>query len=143
MLRNGRAEDQNFENDELLYRRYLREHFVGNQLIDAYFPFPISLNRQKYSQPQDVIFSEAGSFDGWGVLEFRVDQVSLQMTHADAQFFFFPKHAPEENNYSHTETRCSRTAEHIPEIEPSSAVKKKYRVMLSQQGPIVRVPARK
>jgi hypothetical protein len=143
MSRNGRAEDQHFENDELLFRRYLREHFVGNRMIDVYFPFPISLNRQKYSIPQDVIFAEDGRFDGWGVLEFRVNQVALELLHENAQYFFFPKHAPEETNYSHTETRCSHTLNHTPEINISSAAKKKYRVMLSQQDPTVRIPARK
>lgn len=144
MFRNGRGEDQHFENKELLFRRYLREHFVGNQMIDAHFQFPISLNRQKYSHPRDVIFAEDGSFEGWGVLEFRVDQVTLELAHANARYFFFAKHVPEEKNYSHSETRCSHTSNHAPEIiNVSSAAKKKYRVMLSQQAPTVRIPARK
>ena len=43
MSRNGRAEDQHFENDELLFRRYLREHFVGDRLIDGISRFRFRL----------------------------------------------------------------------------------------------------
>jgi hypothetical protein len=143
MFREGRPADQVFKPKELLFRRYLKEHFADGQIPDAYFNFPPSLNRQKYSEPRDVIFSEDGCFDGWGVLEYRVDQMSFDLVHESAGYSFFPKHTPDEANYSHTEIHCRRESDQRPEVHPNKAVRKKYRAKLSQQSPKIRIEAQK
>src|SRR5260370_10506459 len=44
-----------FQNDELLYRRYLSEHFNGGQILPASFRFPRkSFNRSRFSKPEDL-----------------------------------------------------------------------------------------
>src|SRR5580704_2257579 len=102
MMRNGRAEDAEFSPDELMYRRYLSDDFEGGLLRPARFSFPPSLNRERYSAPEDVIFSETGQFDEFGILECCVDQLSLQiLDDRNFEYFFVPIHRPEEDNYSH------------------------------------------
>jgi hypothetical protein len=135
LLRNGRPEDQTFAADELLFRRYIQEHFYNNKIVDASFSFPgPSVNREKFSQPEDALFSEEGLFEGWGILEFPVRSVTVRLE--DGQgigFVFFPKHAPLDDNYSHTEIACEREQHRGVLANPSSVTKKRFRAMLSQR----------
>jgi hypothetical protein len=134
MLRNGRAEDQIFDQDELLYRRYFSDHLHNNMIVDASFSFPgTSVNRAKYSQPEDALFSDDEDFDGWGVLEFAVKSIPAQLEDGQGvRFVCFPKHVPEQHNYSHTEIWCEREERRGELANPSSATKKKFRAILSQ-----------
>jgi hypothetical protein len=141
MVRNGRPEDPIFNAEEILFRRYAKEHFEGDKIVAAFFNFPPSFNRQKYSEPEDVIFSDDGQFDGWGVLEYRVDQATLGLEHQSGAFSFFPRHVPEETNYSHTEVRCKALSDGEREVFPSQSIRKLYRTRLSQQIPTVRILA--
>jgi hypothetical protein len=142
MFRNGRPEDQVFAPEELLFRRYLKEHFESGRISDAHFSFPPSLNREKYSEPKDVLFSDEGSSEGCGVLEFRVDEVLAEIQNGvGAVFAFFPHHVPLDTNYSHTEIRCENAEAPGTHVLPNSVVKKKYRAILSQRSPRVRIPA--
>jgi len=138
MLRNGRAEDQEFGNAENLYRRYIKEHWVDNTFVSAGFRFPRpSINREKYSKPEDVIYSDDGQFDGWGVLEFRVEHIPLQLVDgAGKPFVFFPRHTPDEDNYAHSEIWCESESERGQQADPNSATKKKFRALLSQHAKI-------
>jgi len=66
MYRRGRPEDQHFEPEELLFRRYLREHWLEGHFSGVGFRFPKqSVDRGKYSEPEDVIFSEDGRAEPW------------------------------------------------------------------------------
>jgi len=134
MLRNGRGEDQGFDNAESLYRRYIKEHWVENTFVGAGFRFPRpSVNREKYSEPEDVIYSDEGIFDGWGVLEFSVENIPRRLVDgAGNPFVFFPWHAPDENNYAHTEIWCESESERGRQADPNPTTKKKFRTMLSQ-----------
>ena len=134
MLRNGRGEDQDFANAELLYRRYIKDHWVDNAFASAGFKFPRpSVNRQKYSEPEDVIYSDVGEFDGFGVLEFPVEGIPRRLLDgAGKPYIFFPSHTPDENNYSHSEIWCEFQLEPGQQGEPSSTTKKKFRTKLSQ-----------
>jgi hypothetical protein len=134
MNRNGRLADQEFRPEELLYRRYIQQHFEHGKIVDAHFSFPPSTNRQKYSEPEDVLFSEDGRFDSCGVLEFEVIAIPAEIEDDQrTKFVFFPRHVPEEMNYSHTEVWCERSQQRGNEALPSSTAKKKFRAKLSQR----------
>jgi hypothetical protein len=134
MLRAGRAADQNFDQREPLFRRYCLEHWVAGKLVDAHFSFPPSLNRGKYSFPEDVICSEDKAFDGWGVLDFRVGDIPKQLVDGSGRtYLFFPFHEPDETNYSHTVIQCEREDSRGQATSPNSVVKKRFRAKLSQQ----------
>lgn len=142
MLRNGRPEDQVFEQDELLYRRYVQEHWHDNFLVQAHFNFPeTSVNREKYSQPEDALFSANRHFDGWGVLEFAVRSIPAQLEDDQGvRYACFPRHVPLEENYSHSEIWCERENDRGHPAKPSAITRKKFRAILSQHVR-VRIPA--
>jgi len=110
MKRRGRAEDPVFEPVERLFRRYKREHIVGGAFsgVGLSFKDAPSLNREKYSKPQDALFSEADEFVDWGVVSFQVQQIPPSVPPERPLYNLFPKHAPLEDNYSHTEVHCVR-----------------------------------
>jgi hypothetical protein len=134
MLRNGRVEDQVFGDAENLYRRYSKEHWVGDTFVSAGFKFPRpSVNREKYSQPEDVVYSDDGKFTGWGVLEFRVENIPQRLVDgAGRPYLFFPWHTPEEDNYAHSEIWCESESQRGQHADPSSQTKKRFRTILSQ-----------
>jgi hypothetical protein len=133
MNRNGRPADQEFRPEELLYRRYIQEHFENGKIVDAHFSFPPSTNRQKFSEPEDVLFSEDGRFDSCGVLEFETVAIPVEVEDDQGTIFvFFPRHVPEETNYSHAEVWCERAQQRGNQALPSSTAKKKFRAKLSQ-----------
>ena len=125
MFRAGRPVVPDFAPPEGLYRRYQRTHFFNGELLPAAFAFPRqSLNRSAFSEPQDVLFSEVGAFDGWGVLEFVVGDVPESIDGAA----FFMMHVPYEDNYAHSELWSGSPAEYK---EPSPAIRKKLRAHLA------------
>jgi hypothetical protein len=133
MMRNGRDEDQQFDPNEWMYRRYLEDDFDGGYFRPVRFRFPPSLNRQRYSEPEDVIFSETGAFDEHGVLECNVAQLSLRLVDdREFEYSFLPVHRPEDNNYSHSEmwADCAQTGKR--DAEPSQVAKKKFRTIASE-----------
>lgn len=134
MLRNGRPEDQVFAPEEILFRRYIKDHWVENLIVPAHFSFPRpSVNRQKYSEPEDAISAADGSLDGYGVLEFEVRGIPAQLADGQGTMYrFFASHVPNEENFSHSEIWCSIGNQNQNQAVPSSSVKKKFRTMLSQ-----------
>jgi hypothetical protein len=134
MKRNGRPEDPVFEPTEKLFRRYKRQHVVGGAFsgVGLSFKDAPSLNREKYSQPQDVLFSETDEFANWGVLSFQVQHIPPSFPPEHPQYTLFPKHTPLEDNYSHTELYCVGTPS-AGYIEPGPAVRKLLRAALSQK----------
>ena len=135
MYRRGRAEDSEFRPEELLFRRYMKEHWVEGQFTPAGFKFPKqSVNREKYSEPEDVLFAEEASFEGWGVLQFSVSDIPPRLFANEVlAFIFFPKHVPEEDNYAHSEIWCDQEERTGEYVEPSKKFKKLFRSKLSQR----------
>jgi hypothetical protein len=135
MMRNGREEDTVFEPAEKLFRRYNREHFINGKFSNMGLSFtgPPSVNRQKYGEASDVIFSETDEFAKWGVLSFRVQHVSVALPCDRPEYTFFPKHVPLENNYAHSEVYCVAVSALGAYVEPRPAVRKLFRAALSQR----------
>jgi hypothetical protein len=136
LKRNGRPEDQEFLPPELLFRRYRREDYLGNQFSSLGFAFPKqSVNREKYSVPADVLFSRTDEFEGWGVLRFRVQDLPAAFPPSNPQYAFFPSHVPEDEMYPHSEIWCDRLPRTGEYVEPSSkGVRKLFRAFMSQRA---------
>jgi hypothetical protein len=101
------------------------------------FAFPKqSVNREKYSDPADVLFSATDEFEGWGVLYFRVQDIPVAFPPDRRQYTFFPKHVPEDEMYPHSEVWCDRLPQTGEYVEPSPGVKKLFRAFLSQRAEI-------
>jgi hypothetical protein len=138
MYRNGRPEDQVFDGAELLCRRYVQEHLINGQFSPAGFSFKTSgpsVNRQKYSDPEDVLFLPDGTFcDECGVLEFAVWNIPARIQGGQSAYVFSPRHVPEDLNYAHSEIWCDSEEPTGGCVEPTRAVKKKLRAILGQHA---------
>jgi hypothetical protein len=136
--RNGDPEDPVFGEGELLYRRYMRDHFPNQQLLPAAFKFPRqSFNREKYSAPEDVLHPDCCDGkklqEGWGVLECSSTNLPTPVDGQDGkEFRFEPIHRPLECCYAHTEIWC-KAAEGEFIDEPSRKVRETFRVRLAQR----------
>ncbi len=134
-----------FDDNELLYRRYLLAHFIDHQLVPQHFQFPRpSFNRSKFSQPEDVLHPDCCDGKvlepGWGVLEcFASDACVSTQSHDDRKLTLRPKHRPLPTCYAHSELWCF-----LPdgtETKPSATVREKLRIKLSNIKFNERVPA--
>jgi hypothetical protein len=131
----GRLEDSDFSDlEELLYHRYLLDQWVEGQFVGVGFRFPgQSVNRQKYSEPKDVLFSETDEYARFGVLEYPVTAVTKSLPNQELEIFnFYPKHRPLELNYAHSEIWCDCPQRQQVNIVPSPGVRKIFRTELSR-----------
>src|SRR5258708_496291 len=138
MYRNGRPEEDHCPPEEFLFRRYLREHWVGGQFSGVGLRFAedsgISVSRARFSEPEDTLFSQTGEFNGWGVLEFKVMDVPPEIEVLHVAFSFFMRHVPYDDNYSHSEIWSSDTR--VPTgtyVQPTPAVRKQFRAIIGQR----------
>lgn len=129
---------ETFDDDEVLYRRYLQAHFVDHELVPQHFQFPRpSFNRSKFSQPVDVLHPDCcGGREfgpGWGVLECPASnaRVSAQ-SHDQQELVLHPTHRPLPTCYAHSEL-CCIVAESGAEVKPSSTAKEKFRIKLAKK----------
>jgi hypothetical protein len=138
MYRSGRAVDPDFDASEDLYQRFLPEAVLNRIILATAFRFPKqSVNRSKYGPPEWVKFSEDGRYDRYGVLSYTPGDLPDRLVSGDGRAFtFYPRHVPEEDNYSH----CEIWHDPDPDRPPSGAVRKEYRIHLSQRARI-RIPA--
>lgn len=132
-----RAEDPFFDGNELLYRRFIKEHFQEARLLPAAFAFPRqSFNRGKYSAPEDVLHPDCADgrkLEGWGVLECLVANLPTPLVGADNRIFNFSAvHQPQECCYAHTEIWCV-TETGKPAENPSKKVRETFRVRLAER----------
>jgi hypothetical protein len=135
MRRNGRAEDQIFAATEKLFRRYTRAHYINGQFSNTGFAFnsPQSVNRQKYSELADALFSETDEFLNWGVLSFKTEDLPASFPPDNPRYSFFPRHVPMEDNYAHSEVWCDSVPAAGAYIKPSNLTRKLFRTVLSQR----------
>jgi len=135
MRRNGRPEDQAFQATEKLFRRYTRAHYMNGQFSNTGFAFdsPQSVNREKYSEITDVLFSETEEFANWGVLSFMVKDLPSSFPSDDPRYTFFPMHVPMEDNFAHSEVWCDNVPPTGVYLKPSKSVRKLFRTLLSQR----------
>jgi hypothetical protein len=136
LKRNGRAADQEFAAAEKLFRRYTKLHYVDGQFtgIGLNLESPPSTNREKYSEPADVLFSPTNQYAGWGVLSLAVQDITITLPTDQARYSFSPKHMPLEDNYAHAEIWCDLTEPTGQHVEPSPGVRKLFRTIIGQRA---------
>lgn len=133
MYKRDREAVQDFAGDEPLYLRFMRQHFLDGQLLPEGIRSQLkqSVNRGRFSQPEDVLFSETGEYNGLGVAQFYVADIPPRVAQPNGPaYVFFVRHEPEETNYSHSEIWSdheNRTGGFRP---PSRTVSLKFRVEL-------------
>jgi hypothetical protein len=129
---------ETFDDDEVLYRRYLLAHFIDHELVPQHFHFPRpSFNRSKFSRPLDVLHPDCCDGKtlgtGWGVLECLASDAHVSTQSHDAkELVLHPKHKPLATCYAHTELWCF-TSESGAEAKPSPTVKEKLRIKLAKK----------
>jgi hypothetical protein len=139
MYRAGRSLDQDFDESELLYKRCLAEHIEEERLLATAISFPDwSVNRAKYSEPEDVLIPD---YLDWGIAAFEVGNVPKSLiSPGNVKYDFRVEHDPVEDNYSHSEVRTYKDEHHDKKLDPNKTVKKRFRQILSEKTVIIRQP---
>jgi len=139
MYKDDRPIDQFFDKEELLYNRCLSDHIRGNSLLPSAIKFPDwSVNRSKYSDPEDVLFPK---FFDWGIAQFTVGDVPDSLTSPGEIIYNFKvDHDPVEDNYAHSEIRTYKEEIHKKDLDVNNTVKKKFRQILAEKTIVIRQP---
>jgi hypothetical protein len=147
----GEAPDPHFAANELLYRRYRRDHLVNGQLRPQDFgPLPgVSVNRQKYSNcPEDVLHPDCANRrldNTWGILSFTVGSVEnggpFKHEGSDTQYEFYLRHDPGPLCKPHSEIWCRDARSKEDVANPSRTVRNLFRLQLSRLINVVRPAA--
>ena len=136
MRRNGRPVDQDFHPGEKLFRRYAADHLIEGQFSPiglSFDPTPPSVNREKYSEPPDVLFSETNDFANWGVWSVKAGDLLSAFPEIEPTFSFYPKHTPMEDNYAHSEIWSDQIPPTGSYAKQSRSVRKLFRTFLCQR----------
>jgi hypothetical protein len=123
MFRQARPVDSCFESSEDLYYRCRAEHISDNRLLPQAIRFPdFSVNRSKYSNPEDVLVP---TYSDWGVSAFHVGDLQLeQKTDAHTVYSWQVIHDPLEDNYSHSEVRTFKNGSYSETLKVPTTTKK-------------------
>lgn len=134
---NGRSADQVFGPVEVLFRRFPKEFLVNGWPVPLNIPFDatgISVNRSKYSIPEDVLEPDCcgGNIrSGQVVLEFLVDDLPAELPEDDPKYRFALKHDPCECCYAHSVIWCNIDGDiGSPCLKPSKTVRDLFRAQL-------------
>jgi hypothetical protein len=145
MIQGDKPEVPVFNGQEALYLRYRKDDFDTDFLALSAVRFPKqSVNRGNLSEPEDVLFSEEGRFNGLGCVFFLVSDIPEKIEQPNGPtYWFFMRHVPEPDNYSHSEIWCSYHARNDNYHPPSKTVKLGFRVRLCQRisRDRIRIPA--
>ncbi|MCD6183171.1 MAG: hypothetical protein J7K01_02595 [Thermovirga sp.] len=130
LKRNGRPLDNIFLDEEQLFYRVEDAIIEDGKIPPATIKFPnTSMNREKYSEPEDVLEGKSGH----SVYKMKASQARCthQTDGGDGRITAYdlkPVHDPVEDNYSHTELRLFKNNEnrHVTG-RVSSNVKREFR----------------
>lgn len=143
MGRQGRPIDSEFLPDELLYLRCANSSLdpIDNQRL---FPDQIkfypdqSVNRGKYSEPEDVLHPNYLDF---GIARFQVQHVPLELSSdGEVNYQWTIEHQPEELNYAHSEIWTHKNRQHITDPKLPTGIKKQFRQILSERAEVIKQP---
>lgn len=96
-----------------------------------------SLNRGKYSEPEDVLIGRVG----FGIATFKAADVPASVLSETGNAFDFRlDHDPEEENYSHSRIIVGRDGLFQADLKVPKTVKKKYRLTISDKATILHQP---
>lgn len=138
MYRSGRGVDDIFDPFEHLYHRCSKQYLDGNRVLPAGIRYAnMSVNRQKYSEPEDVIFG----YPGFGIIRFIVKMIPAYLkSDGGMTWEFRPAHVPEEDNYAHSEIHAYKDGNRVTKPQPPELIKKKYRQIMSDHAVVLREP---
>jgi hypothetical protein len=134
MRAGNRKPDPLFTPTEKLFRRYLPIHFQNGEFTGLAFSLtnPISVNRAKYSEASDAIFSEADEWAAFGVVSFQVRHIPPLLPIPEPVFSFLVMHTPLQDNYAHSDICCHKLSDPGKHARPTSGVRKLLRTELSR-----------
>jgi hypothetical protein len=116
MKERGRPVDDHFIAAEQLFRRVppdLWNDGAEDFDIESIELPDMSVLRGKYGHPEWARFNR-GKYTDWGVIGFAVRHIAPPLTHLGVFVWTFsPHHAPERNNYPHSEIRAFENGVHI------------------------------
>lgn len=147
MYRRWRAVVPEFQPGELLYRRYRRQDVTNGVIQDAALKFPKkdentgqSVNRSRFSKPQDTLWNDKERLDGLGVFQFPASCLPKEATcpATGRRFAFWPKHVPIQNNYAHSEIWSDQLPRNdAGYVLPTKLVCKQLRATIQKNSQIV------
>jgi len=139
MYRNNRHIDPSFDENENLYNRFKQNYFKDGKFLPEGIRFPDwSVNREKYSEPEDVLIP---NYSDWGIIEFKVGAIPQSLESlGDVKFDFKVEHDPYDDNYSHSEVRTYKNGVHEKRIDLPKLVKKEFRQRLSEKIIVIKQP---
>jgi hypothetical protein len=149
MWQNGRPVDPHFEPTEALYYRCTPGHVIndGQSLSPAGIKFPnTSVNRGKYSEPEDVLISPVDKpipgIELMKIAVFSVQDVTFSITLPlpAKSCDFKVEHVPLPDNYSHSEVRAYKDGKFEEKTSFGETVKKEYRARLAKVARIWQKP---
>lgn len=144
---NGRFADPTFEPTELLYIRF--EKHENDRVLHSQLGYPgtdgMSLNRGRYSEPEDVLWPNWATL---GVAEVAVARLpSTELSGSDEEFGLEPRHTPwtePPENYAHTSYVTYRARDSaklpLPKKKVPNRVKTQVRAALSERLTIHKWP---
>lgn len=133
--------DPDFEPHEALYRRiqpglYPFTEPLSQAIMQKLITFPdCSVNRSKYSKPEDVLEPD---YLQWGILQFLVQDVPIRLQDGDSISTFKVVHCPLLENYAHSEIQSFKG-----DIlkEPSKTLKTRFRDEIAKKARVQRIPS--
>lgn len=149
LLCNGRTPDQTFSPTEKLFFRLPPLQPDEDEYDDIPSaklpPLPISLNRERYSRPNDVLFARPD----YGIAVLRVQDLPVEVNvkatggKYELRLEHDPVHDEETDNYAHTEIRVYCEGARVD----SSAIDKRDRLAIkesiSRVAKVYKKPSRK
>jgi len=145
MFQGDRNVDPNFDHHELLYRRCCPNEILSGRLAPDSIKFPDwSVNRAKYSDPEDVQFPSSSDqvYLCCGVAGFTVSDIPSKVD-SEGIFTLEIVHKPESDNYAHSELVTYKngiSGKAIKNFKVSNTIKKTFRTMLSERIKIIVYP---
>ena len=144
MYRLGRPVVENFQKNELMYRRFCLRDVSNGVILPSALKFPKrgdntgqSANRSLFSQAQDALWTDNRKMNGWGVYGFPVACLPKESvcSHTQRRFTFFPRHVPVRNNYAHSEVWCDDLpSKNSGYVLPTEIVKKEFRATIQKHS---------
>ena len=135
-----------FDAAELLFRRLRKDQLVGDQIAASAMSFPKqatgskpSVNRSRFSRPQDALWTETEYLEKMGVFSFPVGCLGPELVCPDTgnRYECFARHVPLDKNYAHSEVWADtvpRSAEGYS--YPSSKVRLEIRARIQKNQQI-------
>ena len=140
LARRGRMVDPEFFPVEHLYRRCTVNEADNERLFPSEIKFcpDWSVNREKYSQPTDVLYP---SYDEMRVAAFQVRDIPAEtQSGGSVSYKWDVQHQPLEDNYSHSEVWTYKNNDHYTKSDLPTGVKKHFRTALSERAHIIYPP---